>query len=97
MSYVSKEKVNMKVSQPDYAKSDLKSNRKKSLELDGIVDSFESSYRNVSSFEKLGIAAPVSYIDIPAEMEDYKKDYDKYIRIVNEYIHNVEQNSKDKS
>lgn len=47
-------------------------------------------------FKELGIEVPISYMDIPVEMEDYRKYYDKFIHIVNEYIHNIEQSKKDK-
>ena len=74
----------------EYTKNGLKLDRKQFVKLHNIIDSFEISCRNRDSYEEFGIAVPISYIDIPAEMEDYKKDYDKY-------IHNVEKNRKEKS
>lgn len=85
-SAASKTEANIEV--PKFEKENFKS--------DVIVNSFAESYQNICESEKLGIKAPVSYMDIPVEMEEYRENYDKFVRIVNEYVHNVQQSREKK-
>lgn len=93
---ISKVKVDMKVPKLESEKRNFKLDSRQFLKSNGIKDYFGISYRNMDLYKKLGIKVPISYADIPAEMVDYKKNYDKFIRIVNEYIHNIEQSKREK-
>ncbi len=85
----------MEISNSEYVGNDEKLSFESSLNINDITDSFELSYKNMISSKKLNITAPLSYMNFDKEMEDYKKNYDKFIRIANEYIHNIEQRKKE--
>lgn len=93
---ISKVKVSMSMSKLELKKKNLELDNRQFLKTNGIEDLFKTSCQNMDLFKELGIEVPISYMDIPVEMEDYRKYYDKFIHIVNEYIHNIEQSKKDK-
>lgn len=89
--------IGMNVSKLKSKKESFEVDKRQYLKSNDIENFFRISCQNIELFKKLDIAIPISYIDIPAEMEDYRKYYDKFINIVNEYIHNVEQSKTEKS
>jgi hypothetical protein len=86
-----KEKIKVNVSKSEYVRNDEKLSSKNPFRINDIIDSFGFSYKNMVSSEELNITNPLSYIDFYKEMENYKKNYDKFVRIANEYIHNIER------
>lgn len=95
-SDMSKIKTDMGMSKLKLEKKNLELDNRQFLKPNGIEDFFGTACQNMELFKELDITIPISYMDIPVEMEDYRKDYYKFINIVNEYIHNVEQSRKEK-
>lgn len=85
------EKIKVNVSKSEYVRNNEKLSSKNPFRINDIIDSFGFSYKNMVSSEELNITNPLSYIDFYKEMEDYKKNYDKFVRIANEYIHNIKR------
>lgn len=90
-------KTDMGIPKLKLEKKNLELESRQFLKSNGIEDFFRVSCQNRELVQELGITIPVSYRDIPVEMENYRKDYCKFIDIVNEYIHNVEQSKKEKN
>ena len=94
---ISKIRTNMGIPKLKLEKKNLELESRQFLKSNDIKDFFRASCQNRELVQELGITIPISYRDIPVEMEDYRKDYCKFIDIVNEYIHNVEQSKKEKN